>query len=136
MTVQSVGEVGFAWGGADFTLRFDMGAIRSFEIATGQSIFDAFDHLQAAQEGRVRPRLSLLGDLVRAGLSAYHPDIDAETAMEMAIDPLVSEALIGSYVESMPRKKVDDSDPPKPAGRKRSGTGTRSSRAGSRRGKA
>lgn len=135
MKPEPAGEVGFSWEGADYTLRFGMGAIRAYERATGGSVFDAFDHIQAVQEGRERVRLTVLGDLICAGLAHYHPDVDPETAMAMAVDPAVNAALIEGYAESMPVAKGGGGNPPKPAGRKRGGTGARSSSAGAKRGK-
>lgn len=135
MKSEPAGEVGFTWGGDDYVLRFGMGAIRAFELATGLSIFDAFDHIEAVQAGRERVRLTVLGDLICAGLAHYHPDVEPETAMEMAVDPAVNAALIEGYSDSMPRAKGGAGSPPKPAGRKRAGTGTRSSSGGAKRGK-
>ncbi len=132
--VESVGEVGFRWRDADYTLRFDMGAVRAFELATNLSIFDAFDHLDLAKQGQVRPRLSLLGDLLCAGLAWHHPETDATTAMEMAVDPAVAQALIMGGTEAMPMAKAGADNPRAPAGGARGGNGTRSSKAGRRRG--
>ncbi|WP_411340310.1 hypothetical protein V6U71_21480 [Sphingopyxis sp. J-6] len=141
------GETPFRFAGRDYIAVFDWAAIHAYEQAMrGESItvivreLDRF--VRAAKGGhpeawRFEPRTSAIGELMRAGLGRYHPEVTAREAFMMFNDPAVQTAFGLALTAAMP--EGDASGERRAAGTTvhdpRRRDGSRSSGAGARRGK-
>jgi hypothetical protein len=124
------GEVALQWRGQSLTLVFDFAAIKAFE-SEGESLFTALDHLQAVamsdqidpktgvRHPVVRPRVTMIAELVSAGLQRHHPEVTPEMALEMVGDAEVWGALFAGYAAAMPSPKTAGGDAADPFPKKK-----------------
>jgi hypothetical protein len=142
-------EVKFKIGADEFVLVFSSEAIVAFEREERYAILDGITHLSAVLAKEVTPQLTLIASMILAGMQRHHPRVTHGWCLTNALRPHVLRALFTALLKAMPAAQdpgdeqhfVGDTDPIPPAGVKRksgkdaSGTGRRSSKAGSRRAK-
>lgn len=131
------GEATFSYEDVAYTMAFDMRAIAFFEREAGVSIVEALEGLERSRLGERPPKISHIAYLVQAGLQAKHPQVTAEQAMQMMNSPEVQAALGVSISSAMPSADDDvgglEGNAPAPAKRAKASTGTKSSKARSKR---
>lgn len=138
----------FQFEGRDYVAVFDWQAIAAYEKAMGESIvviladLDRYDIARKSghpEAWRLTPRTNALAELMRAGLSRYHPEVMPPEALRMFSDPAVQAAFGLSLADAMPRGADDAAGEPNAAGatkdRPRRSRGKSSSGDGARRDK-
>lgn len=133
MSLAPAGEASFEFEGRKYVLVFDFAAIAFFERESGVSIFDAMEGIERAQKSGKSPMASHIGYLVQAGFQRHHPEIGTMEALRMAGDPEVMKSLGVSFEAAMPPAAADEGNGTAPA-KTGAGTGTKSSKARSKRG--
>jgi hypothetical protein len=131
MTDQSpplVPTVTFEFDGASYTAIADHMTIVRYERAADRSFAYVMLHLDRVQAIGELPKFSELAYLVQAMLGQHHPDIDLETAMQMAADPAVFAQMSATLGAALPTGKKDASRPlakaaKRPPAKRKSGTG-------------
>ena len=135
MAKSPTGEVSFTSNGETFTLVFDFAALAYFERETNVSVYDALGDMQSAQaEGRT-PKVSQLALLLQAGLRRHHPTLAPQDTLAFLADEGVLDQLGVALDSAMPGgdETADEGNAKAPA-KKKASTGTKRSRARSKRG--
>lgn len=118
------GEVAFEADGATYTLCFSIDALCSLEEATGKGIIAISNELSDAD----RLSLSMIRNVLWAGLQAHHPKIDLKKAGELIISAGGLPTMIGviskAFAQAFPEPESDAAARPPIAGQ--NGTGPRS----------
>lgn len=103
-------ELPITYQGTAYTLVFDMMMVARFEEATDKSFLGEMQGLVASKGAededeakRPPPKLSLMGQLLRAALGEHHPETTLAQAMQMVIDPDVAAMFNEGLGEAMPR---------------------------------
>jgi hypothetical protein len=128
------GEARLSLGdGRVLTLAYDFDAMVEVEEIAGTS----FDKVVSSGEGG-SPPLKMLRALFAGGLKRHHPDIDLSAAGEMLLSdgPAIATAITAAMTSAMHQSAgaAPGAHPPEGAASPPRGTGTRSSKAGPKRG--
>lgn len=108
MTGVPLPDVPFEHAGAKWVLRLDHLAIAHFERHADMSFIKAMLHINDFVQGRELPRISIVGYVLWAGLSAHHPNMDLEQSMRFGIDLDVISALAKAFEAAMPDGGTED----------------------------
>lgn len=96
-------EVIVPYGGEEYRLVFDWGAIEHFESITPLSFAEFVIQLVVADVGAgPMPKLTLLAAFVQAGLCRHHPGVSSEQAFQMWNDEGVRAAITGAANKALP----------------------------------
>ena len=120
MTNPLRGEAKFRAGDVERTLTFDVNVFCEIENETGFGVTELIQRVQGS------PSFSLLRSIFCAGLQVHHPGttiLQAGSIMSDAGIAEMTDVLRRALQAAMPEAKEETANPPKPAAKKRAGTG-------------